>query len=62
MKDNVVRTEIGESSWTSHHGQRVSSRGWAEELSALIEIIEGAVDFYKNVSKDAEQTVVPMDA
>ena len=42
---DLVRTEIGESSWTSHHGHGVSSRGGAEELSALVEIVKGAIDF-----------------
>lgn len=60
--NDVVRTEIGESPWTSHHGHGVSSRGRAKEFPALVEIIEGAIDFYKDVRKDPEQVVLQKDA
>ena len=60
--NDVVRTEIGESSWTSHHGHGVSSRRWAEELSALVEIIEGTINFYRDVSSDLAKLSVPMNA
>ena len=60
--NDVVRTEIGESSWTSHHGHGVSSRRWAEELSALVEIIKGTINFYRDVSRDLEKLSVPMNA
>ena len=61
-RNDVLRTEIGESSWASHQGHGVSSRGRAEEFSALVEIIEGAIDFYKDVRIDPEHIVVSMDA
>ena len=48
--NDISHTEIGESLWASHHRHRISSRGWAEELSAFVEVIEGAVDFYDIVS------------
>lgn len=59
--NDFVRTEIGESSWSPHQGHGFSSRSWAEKLSALVQIIEGAVYFYIDVSRDPEQIGVLMN-
>ena len=57
-----VRTKIRESSWTPHQGHGFSSRGWAEKLSALVKIIEGAVYFYMEISRNPKQIKVLMNA
>lgn len=41
-----TRVKIGERPWTSHHWHGFSSRGWAKELAAFIEVIQGAIDFF----------------
>ena len=53
----AIRTKIGEDSCTSHHGHGISSGGKVEELSALIQVIEGTIDFCKIVSNNVERTV-----
>ena len=65
-REKYLHTEIRGSSRTFHHashnGHGFPSRGRTEELSALVKIIECTVDFYEQVSKDADQSVVRLNA